>query len=114
MRADELENGLAEPQDAASSAMGPTAASWLTAQPLRAPARSDEHLVALRLHGRSRHTQRAYMADVVRFRVFVDRPLAEVSVGDLKGFADALCHLSPASQARALAAVKSLLAFGHP
>jgi len=74
---------------------------------------SDDHLIALWLHGRSVHTQRAYRADVERFLHYVARPLRAVTLGDLQAFADSLGKLAPASQVRALASVKSLFAFGH-
>jgi integrase/recombinase XerD len=65
------------------------------------------------IHGRSPHTQRAYLADVQRFRGREGKPLAQATVADLQEFADSLSGLSPASRYRALSAVKSLLAFGH-
>lgn len=78
------------------------------------PVATDDQLVELWLHGRSRHTQRAYRADSERFRVFVAKPLAMVTLGDLQAFADSLEGLiKPSSRARTLAAVKSLLAFGQ-
>ena len=40
-------------------------------------------------------------------------PLAAVTLADLQAFAATLTHLAPATQARILSAVKSLLAFGH-
>lgn len=76
-------------------------------------AHSDEHLIELWLHNRSEHTKRAYRADVDRFRVFVGLPLHDVALGDLQDFADSLAGLKPATRVRTLAAVKSLLAFGH-
>jgi integrase/recombinase XerD len=83
------------------------------ALPSRPQADSDVRLVGLWLHGRSRHTQRAYRADVARFLAFVARPLPTVTLGDLQAFADSLEGLAPSSRARTLAAVKSLLAFGQ-
>lgn len=75
---------------------------------------TDETLVDLWLHGRSVHTQRAYRADADRFLDFVARPLRHVRLGDVQAFADSLLgNLNPNSQARTLAAAKSLLAFGH-
>ncbi len=76
---------------------------------------TDEHLVALWLHGRSPHTQRAYRAGVDRFLAFVATSLPTVTLGDLQAFADALERqtLTPSSRVRTLAAVKSLLAFGQ-
>jgi integrase/recombinase XerD len=82
----------------------------LTAAPR--PQATDDQLVELWLHGRSRHTQRAYRADSERFRVFVAKPLGMVTLGDLQAFADSLIG-KPSSRSRTLAAVKSLLAFGQ-
>jgi len=76
-------------------------------------ATSDAHLIDLWLHNRSEHTRRAYRADVDRFLSSVGVPLHQVTLGDLQGFADSLAPLKPASRVRTLAAVKSLLAFGH-
>jgi len=74
---------------------------------------SDAQLIALWLHGRSRHTQRAYAGGVRRFDEFAGKPLRAIRLQDLQGFADSLGDLAPSSQARTLSAVKSLLAFGH-
>jgi integrase/recombinase XerD len=85
------------------------------ASPDRPDARvaTDGRLAEIWLHGRSVHTQRAYLADVDRFRAFLNKPLASVTLGDLQAFANSLQDLAPASRYRALSAVKSLLAFGH-
>ncbi len=80
---------------------------------LPAQADSDEQVIALWLHGRSPHTQRAYAADVASFGSFVEKPLFQVALGDLQAFADSLERLSPASRARRLNAVKSLLGFAQ-
>jgi integrase/recombinase XerD len=89
---------------------------------------ADARLIALWLHGRSPHTQRAYRTDALRFLVWVGLPLAAVTLGDVQAFADHVRlapiwsqdesdtdpdTLAPASQARILSSVKSLLAFGH-
>ena len=76
-------------------------------------ATSDGHLIELWVHGRSRHTQRAYEADARRFMAFVQKPLGSVTLGDLVEFSKTLQSLSTASQYRTLSSVKSLLAFGH-
>jgi len=78
-------------------------------------ATSDAHLVDLWLHGRSGHTRRAYRADVNRFLAAAAKPLHAITLDDLQGFADSLVagKLAAASRVRILAAVKSLLAFGH-
>lgn len=63
----------------------------------------------------SPHTRRAYSAEARRFLEFVRKPLAAVTLGDVQAYADRLGRgrLKPASQNRALTAVKSLLSFGQ-
>lgn len=74
-------------------------------------AETDAEVIALWLHGRSPHTQRAYSHDVGRFQGFVAKPLAQVKLRDLQLFSDSLAGLADGSKARCLAAVKSLLTF---
>ena len=76
---------------------------------------SDDLLVTRWLHGRSPHTQRAYLADARAFRREVAGPLDQVTLGDLQRFADALDEAgrSASGRSRTLSAVKSLLSFGH-
>ncbi len=81
--------------------------------PVQRQAHSDAQLLEIWLHGRSRHTQRAYAADVTRFLAGAGKPLAGVTLADLQSFADSLADLAPATRYRILSAVKSLLAFGH-
>jgi integrase/recombinase XerD len=76
-------------------------------------ATTDAQIVDLWLHGRPPHTQRAYRADVGRFLAFVATPLGSVGLGDVQDFVDSLAYLAPASRARVVGSVKSLLAFGH-
>ena len=76
-------------------------------------ASSDDQLLALWLHGRSVHTQRAYRADVVCFRAKIRKPLVQVTLADLQEFADSLTFGARASCYRCLSSIKSLLAFGH-
>ena len=63
----------------------------------------------------SRHTRRAYAADASRFLAFVGKPLSWVTLADVQTFAAYLGQgsLKPASQNRALTAVKSLLSFAQ-
>jgi integrase/recombinase XerD len=73
-------------------------------------------LVALWLSlKRSPHTRRAYAAEARRFRTFVDKPLARVTLRDLEAWALQLGQgsLQAASQNRALTALKSLLSFAQ-
>jgi integrase/recombinase XerD len=73
----------------------------------------DEQLLEIWLHGRSVHTQRAYRADVERFRVGAGKPFRQITLADLQQFANSLGDLAPASRYRILSALKSLLGFGH-
>lgn len=76
----------------------------------------DLYLVELWLSMKtSLHTRRAYAADVTGFRAFTNKPLAWVTLTDLQAWADRLGEgsLKPASQNRALTAVKSLLSFAQ-
>jgi len=63
----------------------------------------------------SPHTRRAYSADVGRFLNFARKPLAAVTLADLQAWTAGLGQgrLRPATQNRALTAVKSLLSFAH-
>lgn len=76
-------------------------------------AAADDQLIALWLHGRSVHTQRAYMYDVAAFRRHCGRELAAVTLADIQAWADSLGQLSPVTRARRISAIKSLMAFGH-
>jgi len=76
-------------------------------------AETNVQLLELWLHGRGPHTRRAYRADISRFLASAGKPLGQVTLADLQAFADSLTALAPTSRARALSAVKSLLAFGH-
>jgi integrase/recombinase XerD len=73
----------------------------------------DAQLVDLWLHGRCTGTVSAYRLEIRRLLAFTGKPIAQVTLSDVQGFADSLAHLAPASRSRALAAVKSLFAFGH-
>jgi len=78
-------------------------------------AETDQQLIELWLHGRSRHTQRAYRRDADRLLCAVEKPLHRTTLSDLQGFADQLGQsaLEPSSVHRTISAVKSLFAFGH-
>ena len=76
---------------------------------------TDERLVGLWLHGKSKATVEAYRSDISKFVDFTEgKPLRAVTLADVQDFADFLSELlAPASRARILAALKSLFAFGH-
>jgi site-specific recombinase XerD len=74
----------------------------------------DSHVVRMWLHGKSQHTQRSYARVIRQFQAFTGgKPLAAVTLSDIQDYADSLCEKSTATQASALAAIKSLLSFGH-
>lgn len=74
-------------------------------------ASSDAQLIRLWLHGKSRHTQRAYARDVAGLLLVVGA-LRQVTLGDLQDFVDGLSG-SANSRKRRISAVKSLLSFGN-
>ena len=78
-------------------------------------ANSDDQLIELWLHGRSKHTQRAYQKDITDFIKFIKQPLRNATLGQLQSYSDDLHSkdLSPASAKRKLASVKSLFTFGY-
>ncbi|WP_245615362.1 tyrosine-type recombinase/integrase [Muricoccus aerilatus] len=98
---------------APSNAAGVVVASVpaLPASPVQAT--SDDHLIQLWLHERSRHTVRAYEADARAFLSHAAKPLQAVTLGDVQAYGGSLVHLATATRARRLGAVKSLVAFGH-
>ena len=61
------------------------------------------------------HTRRAYRCEMDRFRQAMDKPLAWVTMADLQAYAEQLGRggHKPATQNRALTAIKSLLSFGQ-
>jgi integrase/recombinase XerD len=81
------------------------------------PAQTDREmqLENLWLHGLSRHTRRAYVADLRRFRKFAAAPLPQINLGEIQAFADHLATLPlrPGSRHRILSGVKSFFAYAH-
>jgi site-specific recombinase XerD len=78
-----------------------------------AQADDDNQVLAMWLYGRPQTTQRAYAHEVRGMQAAVGKPLRSVTLGDLQGYFDTLVGLSPASQARAINAVKSLFSFAQ-
>jgi site-specific recombinase XerD len=79
-------------------------------------ASTDAQVVGMWLHGKAANTQRAYAREAAAFSRFVGgAPLTAVTLGDVQAYAEELeaRGLAPATRARALAAVKSLLTFAH-
>jgi len=78
-------------------------------------AESDEQLIQLWLHGRSKHTIKGYTNDVTFFREKINNSLRTITLKDLQDYADSLMgkHYAPQTIKRMLCAVKSLFSFGH-
>jgi integrase/recombinase XerD len=70
-------------------------------------AETDDQVIALWLHGRSAHTQRAYRQDICRFQAFMPKTMAELTLRDFQGFTDSL-HCAASSKRRIIASLKSL------
>ena len=90
----------------------------LTATPTAVATRLEDEaaFIALWLGTKvSAHTRRAYRAEIDRFLVAAGKPLSRLTLADLMNYASELGQgsLKPASQNRALTAIKSLLSFGH-
>jgi integrase/recombinase XerD len=80
-------------------------------------ARDDEHLISLFLSVRTRcpATAKVYAYELSRFRRLAPKPLATVTLDDLRVYVEALrdAGLGETSVSRALTVVRSLFRFGH-
>ena len=76
---------------------------------------TDHRLVGLRLHGKGEANKEAYRGALAAFSGFTGgKPLRTVTLADLQEYADDLAEaFAPATQAKLLAAMKSLFSFGH-
>ncbi len=96
---------------------GTTALAHSSLVPESSPSgESDSAFVELWLGTKvSAHTRRAYRAEIRRFQAAVGKPFARITLMDLQDYAQSLGQgrLKPASQNRALTAIKSLLSFAH-
>jgi integrase/recombinase XerD len=80
------------------------------AAPIPSQADSDSRLIELWLHGRNASTATAYSADITAFLAFIAKPVRAATIGDIQAWLDQLPG-APASRARRLASIKSLLSF---
>lgn len=71
----------------------------------------DKMLIKTWLHGKSPNTRRAYERHAYAMLIFAGKPLANVALADLQAWADSL-NGAGSSRRLALAAVKSLTAYG--
>jgi site-specific recombinase XerD len=73
----------------------------------------DDTIIRSWLHGRPDNTASAYRRDVQGFLAHCAKPLAEVTLDDLQAWHTSMATSALATQARRLAALKSLLTFAH-
>lgn len=81
-----------------------------------ATATTNSDLITLWLHDKSPNSRRGYQRDVMQFLMVIGQlPLSKVTLNDLQAFSNALGGKGYAvsTVSRKLAAVKSLLTFGH-
>lgn len=76
-------------------------------------ARDDATLLALWLDGRPAATVEVYSRDTASLFVATGKAIRELTLGDLQAWAATLAEHKPATQARKIAAVKSLCGFAH-
>lgn len=76
---------------------------------------SDDQLIAMWLHDKSDSTQEEYTRDIQQFREYVSVPLQHLTLPDLQAYADELklLDIKPATIARRLKSIKSLLSFAQ-
>ena len=76
---------------------------------------NDLQLIELWLHGRSKHTQRAYRKNANDFIFNVQKPLNQILLFEIQQYANQLdvSDLKPSSIHRVLSAIKSLFAFAY-
>src|SRR6266581_8565542 len=76
---------------------------------------TDDQLIAMWLHDKATQTQEEYTRDIQRFREYVSVPLQHLTLPDLQAYADELklLDIKPATIARRLKSIKSLLSFAQ-
>lgn len=79
------------------------------------PTNALEGLIDLWLHGKANHTARYYRSNAKKFFAWVGKPIEQVTLADVQAYQTALSRtdLAVSSQARAIAAIKSLFTFAH-
>jgi integrase/recombinase XerD len=75
---------------------------------------SNERIIDLWLSRKAEKTQKAYLRDIGQFLDFVGyKHVNEITLPDIVDFLNDLDHLAESTQARKIAAIKSLLAFAY-
>ena len=73
--------------------------------------REDAQVARMWIEGRPDTTLRAYLAEIDRFMVFINKPYSAATLEDVQAYVRSLEGKKPASIARAVAAINSLMAF---
>lgn len=78
-------------------------------------ANHDDHLIAMWLSGRPKHTKRSYQSDIARFRAAVSVSLRSVTAAAIVDYAESLgrARLALSTQHRKLSAIKSLFTYAQ-
>ena len=79
---------------------------------LLGPSKQDATFIKRWMHGRSRSTIDTYMSVVIDFYEEVNKSLQGVTLEDFQGFINSLAHYKPATRAKMIAAIKSMMSFG--
>src|SRR5450755_1181763 len=76
---------------------------------------TDDQLIAMWMHDKSLLTQEEYARDIQQFREYVSIGLRMLTLPDLQSYADelTLLDIKPATIARRLKSIKSLLSFAQ-
>lgn len=76
---------------------------------------TDDQLIAMWLHDKAELTQEEYARDINQFREYVSVPLQRLTLPDLQAYTDELklLDIKPATIARRLKSIKSLLSFAQ-
>lgn len=79
------------------------------------PHTTDEQLIAMWMHDKAEQTREEYTRDIEQFHDYVSVPLQRLTLPDLQSYADelALLDIKPATIARRLKSIKSLLSFAQ-
>ena len=79
------------------------------------PNTTDDQLIAMWLHDKTAQTQEEYTRDIQQFREYISLGLQHLTLPDLQAYADelSLLDIKPATIARRLKSIKSLLSFAQ-
>jgi len=80
---------------------------------LAGPSKTDALFIQSWLHGRSKNTIDTYIGAIIDFYEDVNKPIQNVTLEDFQGFINSFTHLMPATRSKKIAAIKSMMSFGH-